>query len=200
MERRKGLSAWRIGLATIGSLIAFGLVLDVADRMLPGRDAREAERQRIRLAQNEARESREAARAVERQIRTAAREARAIERQAEAEAQQAEMARRDAIRDAVCRRTPGCFAAMHIADADRTCRAGLEELARFQFRWTNRLGERRFSQYELAGEAGSERLVFAGDRIELQNGFGVWQNHVYECLYNPQSDTGIALNMRPGRL
>lgn len=198
--RRKGWPIWKIMAAALAGYFALSLVVAGVDRLLPGWEAREAQRAEDRLARDEAHEARQAARAVERRIREAAREARAEERNARAAAEQAEQARRDAIREAACRRTQSCWTARHLADADRACRESLESFARFQSRWTMRAGERRFTHADWLDDGESGRIVYSGDRIELQNGFGVWQPHIYECLYDPGTRTGLGLSMQPGRL
>lgn len=199
-ERRKPWGLWKTCLAGLAGFLLIGVILDGANRLLPGHEERQAvsaERQREAA---EARAARQAAQTVQRRIREAARLARQSEREAAAGLARAEEARREAIRDAVCQRTLSCWAARHMSDAQRACRTSLESLARFQSRWVSRIGEGRFTQYDWLDGGETGRLVYAGDRIELQNGLGVWQRHVYTCAYDPHRQLGHGLSMQPGRL
>ena len=197
--RRRGL-VWKIIGAGLAGYFVLGLFAVTLDQLLPGRALREAERLQARQDEAAERQARQAARAVERRIREAAREARQLDREARAAADQAEQARRDAIRQAVCRRSPSCWADHHLADAHYACRASLESLARYRSRWTTRPGERRFTRVVSVAEGGHGVIIYAGDRIELQNGFGAWQPHTYACAYDPERGTGLALSMQAGRL
>lgn len=43
-------------------------------------------------------------------------------------------------------------------------------------------------------------LTYIGDKIQFQNGFGAWQTHIYECDYNPATESALSVSARPGRL
>ncbi len=192
-KKKRGLLRW--SLIVFAGVFAFALIADGVDRIIPGWEEREAARAIERAEREEARAEREAVRAE----RRAAADAERAERQVRAEIARAEEARREDIRQAACRRTFSCWANEHLSTADRACRRGLEDMARYQARWTTRMGERRFSRFESL-DGRPDVIVYSGDRIELQNGFGVWQTHTYACAYNPGTGAATPIEMRPGRL
>ena len=67
--------------------------------------------------------------------------------------------------------------------------------------WTDGWLEKKFSHYRWRDqEAGI--LTYIGDKIRFQNGFGAWQNHVYECDVTIPGSRPFVLEVRaqPGRL
>ena len=43
-------------------------------------------------------------------------------------------------------------------------------------------------------------LTYIGDKIRFQNGFGAWQDMIYECDYDPSTKSAMDVRVRPGRL
>ncbi len=49
-------------------------------------------------------------------------------------------------------------------------------------------------------DQGAGALTYIGDKIQFQNGFGAWQNHIYECDYDAGTGKPIEVRAQPGRL
>jgi hypothetical protein len=83
--------------------------------------------------------------------------------------------------------------------ASLKCREPVERLPRFSFRWTDKWYEPKFSHYRWASKD-KGAVTYIGDRIEVQNVFGAWQPHIYECDFDPVAKQVIAVRSYPGRL
>lgn len=59
--------------------------------------------------------------------------------------------------------------------------------------------ESKFSHFRWKNQ-GKGVMTFIGDEIQLQNGFGAWQNYAYECDYDPSSEQVLDVRAREGRL
>ncbi|MEJ1933764.1 hypothetical protein WDZ92_26480, partial [Nostoc sp. NIES-2111] len=97
---------------------------------------------------------------------------------------------------AACEASEVCIVSTHESDARRQCKPAIEAYARFDYDWTDGFGgpETFFSSY-VDRSAGTIR--FAGNQIKLQNGFGVWQQYRYECLYNYRSGRVVNVTLNP---
>jgi len=101
--------------------------------------------------------------------------------------------------DATCMKDLQCWGDRHTGAAGVYCDDKVESLASYSARWTDGMLEPKFSHFRwLNKDQGT--LTFIGDKIELQNGFGAWQNHIYECDYNPATKQVMDVRARPGRL
>lgn len=90
------------------------------------------------------------------------------------------------------------YEGVHI-DAQVYCGKQIERLAKFQARWSTGWTAPMFKRVKWKSE--KEGVVtFIGDAIELQNGFGAWQPHIYFCSYNVRSKQVISVDAEPGRL
>jgi len=101
--------------------------------------------------------------------------------------------------EADCKKNLSCWGHRNIVDAN-DCGKYIEKFAKYSFEWTNNLLDGKFSRYRWHDESRTT-LTFRGDSIRLQNGFGAWQDYIYECDYDPSSKE--VLNVRligPGRL
>jgi|GEM_PF-2006935 len=98
-----------------------------------------------------------------------------------------------------CRNDVVCWADKHSAAASIRCEPLIERSANFTMEWTDRWLERKFSHMRWQDrEAGV--ITFIGDRARFQNGFGAWQNVIYECYYDTENDVVLDIDVRPGRL
>ena len=121
----------------------------------------------------------------------AAREERA--RAAQAAAEEANRQK-----EAECRVTLGCWAEKTLVAASIQCREPVERLARFSFKWLDKWYEPKFSHYRWAAKE-KGIVTYLGDRLEVQNVFGAWQPHIYECDFDPAGKQVIAVRGYPGR-
>lgn len=101
--------------------------------------------------------------------------------------------------DSQCREDLKCWGERHMVAANVACRRPVESLAKYSARWTDGVLDLKFSHYRWKDKTAGV-LTFIGDRLELQNGFGAWQPHVYECDYDPTLKTVLAARAQPGRL
>lgn len=75
------------------------------------------------------------------------------------------------------------------------CVPMIEQRAKWSHRWTDGWGEPRFDRYQILED---NRIVYIGNHIEFQNGFGAWSRHTYRCTYDPrtQSVTNFTMSAR----
>lgn len=101
--------------------------------------------------------------------------------------------------DATCMKDLQCWGDRQSIAGGMRCKPFVEKLAKYSFKWTDGTFETKFSHFRwLDQQQGTLTLI--GDKIELQNGFGAFQPHVYECDYNPLTEQVLDVRARPGRL
>lgn len=98
---------------------------------------------------------------------------------------------------AECREDLQCWAAEHEVESGMRCRDAVEALARFDFEWTDGFLEAKFPLIRWADKAAGD-IVFMGDLIRFQNGFGAMERHKYWCTYSPATGTVIRAEAAPG--
>lgn len=79
------------------------------------------------------------------------------------------------------------------------CKGYVEKLAKYNARWTDGTFETKFSNFKWLNQE-KATLTYIGDKVEFQNGFGAYQTHLYECDYDPASNTVLDVRAWPGRL
>lgn len=98
-----------------------------------------------------------------------------------------------------CRMDLECWGRKHLVAAS-ICIRPVERLANYAHEWVDRLFfDQKFSHFRWKN-MGKGVVTYIGDKIRFQNGFGAWQNHVYECDYDPTTDSVLAVRANPGRL
>lgn len=108
-------------------------------------------------------------------------------------------AERRAAEEEACKEDAVCMGGKFSRDAEGPCGRAVESLAKFDYKWTNGFGERKFTHFGWAHkEAGL--LLFQGDSIQFQNGFGAFEHHIYECVFDPDNKRVVTAEARPGRL
>lgn len=115
------------------------------------------------------------------------------------DAKDAEVTKQIAIDDAVCKLELSCWGEKHDIAAGVYCKSYVEKLANYSFRWTDGTLEPKFSHYRWLNKETST-LTYIGDKIEFQNGFGAYQRHVYECDFDPASNSILDVRANPGHL
>lgn len=88
------------------------------------------------------------------------------------------------------------LAEKHLAEANTYCANRVERLAQYDFAWTDGWLELKFQRY-LPSEKPSV-IVYMGDKIKFQNGFGAWQPHIYVCEFNTKTGKVIDVSASPG--
>jgi hypothetical protein len=71
------------------------------------------------------------------------------------------------------------------AAATASCKPRIQALARWDYEWTDGWTVPVFSHSK---EQSDGTIVYVGDRLKLQNGFGAWRHVRYGCIYDPRSD------------
>lgn len=71
------------------------------------------------------------------------------------------------------------------------CRQAVENIAKWDFEWTERWYEEKFTSYLVRTKA-PYVVTILGDSIKMQNGFGAWQRVSYACDYNAKLDRASA--------
>ncbi len=100
---------------------------------------------------------------------------------------------------AQCKLDATCTGKNLIISIGLNCQKSIEHLSKYIFKWTDGWLESKFNIFSWK-DASKQSIVAFGDKIELQNGFGAWQNHIYACEIRVSD--GIVLNVgaNPGRL
>ena len=92
-----------------------------------------------------------------------------------------------------CSQDAECWGQKHWVDAETRCAPHIENMARYDYDWTDGVLGWKFDQWRWGGrEAGI--MTYRGDNIKFQNGFGAWQRISYECDYN--TETKIVVDAR----
>lgn len=134
--------------------------------------------------------------AAEEATAAAAREAEEKRQAKEAERQAAENA---AAKEAACRRDLKCWAERWHFDATLLCERLVERFAQYDAEWTDGMLDPKLTHYRwLDHEAGT--VTFLGDKVKFQNGFGAWSPMIYECDFDPETESITDVRVHAGRL
>ena len=114
-------------------------------------------------------------------------------------AEQAAAAEAAAAEEAACRADAQCWGERHMTAAGIACALPIERLAAYDFDWNVGMGSPRFLRW-MVTDRDKGTLVYLGDAIRLQNGFGAWVPHTYRCVYEPTTDTAVEVSAAPGRM
>lgn len=98
-----------------------------------------------------------------------------------------------------CRRDLQCWGDKHNIEAAVYCENLLERLAKYSHEWTDGFLEPKFSRFRWKN-INKGFVVYIGDKIRFQNGFGAWQNYIYECDYDPDNEIVLDVRAKLGRL
>lgn len=92
-----------------------------------------------------------------------------------------------------------CLASKARSAASIACREPVESLSKYTFEWTDGFLEQKFDNWRWK-DRGRGVVTYYGDHIRFQNGFGAWQDSVYECDVNVSDGVVLAVRAAPGRL
>ncbi len=133
--------------------------------------------------------------------RIAGGKAEKAERLAREEATRAEIEGRrlaSAKEEAKCKTDWQCWAERHSLRAILSCQPQIENQAKYDFRWTDSWLQPKFSRVSATEKKNT--FVYSGDSLQLQNGFGAWENYIYRCRYNVEAENVDFFEVKPGRL
>ena len=98
-----------------------------------------------------------------------------------------------------CQLSPACWGDRHLVMATSACAPVVERLAQYAHEWTDGFLGFKFSHYRWS-DRDRGVITYIGDQIRFQNGFGAWQNYVYECDYDPSTELVEDVRATPGRI
>jgi len=102
--------------------------------------------------------------------------------------------------EAACRLELQCAGDKYSRYAGSSCPPHIERLAKYQHKWTDEgWFEQKFTHFQWKDRMGGV-ITFLGDKLRFQNGFGAWQNMVYECDFNVNTEEPVAVRVSAGRL
>ena len=119
--------------------------------------------------------------------------------QAEKELQRAEGERKRAIEYELCKTDLKCWAEKHDTSAIIAAEPLIEKMAKYQFEWTDGILEPKLLRFRWHNIKNLS-VTYIGDKIKMQNGFGAWQNMIYEIDYDTINKKVIDIRLRDGRL
>jgi hypothetical protein len=98
-----------------------------------------------------------------------------------------------------CKAELQCWGDKYLLKASFACDDLIPKMAKFTYEWTDSIFEPKLSMFRWK-DAKKGTVTYLGDKIRFQNGFGAWQDIIYECDYNPFTETIMDVRVRPGRL
>jgi hypothetical protein len=104
-----------------------------------------------------------------------------------------------AVSDAECRQQLSCWGEKHLIAASVRCDDAVERLAKYSAQWTDGMLEPKFSRYRWKDQP-KGIVTYIGDKVRFQNGFGAYQNMIYECDYDPTIERPIDARAEAGKL
>lgn len=104
-----------------------------------------------------------------------------------------------AAEDAACRQDLQCWGDKNSISAAMYCDDYVEKFAKYSHEWTDGAFEPKFSHFRWTDQS-KGYVTYAGDKIKFQNGFGAWENYIYECDFDPNQKAVLDVRVRAGRL
>jgi hypothetical protein len=101
--------------------------------------------------------------------------------------------------DENCSQELKCTAEKSLVNASSLCAPNIEKLAKYNFEWTNWAIDPKLSHYRWKDDS-KQVIVYRGDKIKFQNGFGAWTISTYECDFDANSQRVLAVRAYPGRI
>lgn len=101
--------------------------------------------------------------------------------------------------DAECIKTLKCWGERQFVAATVRCTHLIEKLAKYSYKWTDGMLSAKFSRYRWKDQDKGV-VIYFGDKIQYQNGFGAWQNMKYSCDYDPSTKQVLDVQALAGQL
>ncbi|MXY39025.1 MAG: hypothetical protein F4160_06620 [Rhodospirillaceae bacterium] len=98
-----------------------------------------------------------------------------------------------------CRFDLRCWSERNLPKAAIHCRRHIEDLARYDYEWTDGFLESKFSHFRWKNMS-LGIVTYLGDKIKFQNGFGAWVPHKYWCSYDATQEKVLDVHAQPGRM
>lgn len=97
-----------------------------------------------------------------------------------------------------CKLDIQCWGDKHSFRAISVCKDLIERNAKYSFKWTDGVLEPKLSRFRWKNKE-QLTLTYFGDKVQFQNGFGAWQNMIYQCDYDPINEKVLSVKVEPGR-
>jgi len=123
----------------------------------------------------------------------------AEQKRKEAERREQLAAKRRREKEAACRKDLQCLGDKHASAAGIKCDDQVERLAKYDVKWTDGWTEPKFSHFRWKDKE-KGIITYIGDKAQFQNGFGAWQNVIYECDLDTRTNSPLEVRAQPGRL
>ncbi len=104
-----------------------------------------------------------------------------------------------AAEELACKQDLQCWGEKHSIAASVRCDSYVEKLAKYSFEWTDGMLEPKFSHFRWKNKD-QAIVTYIGDKIKFQNGFGAWQNSIYECDYDTATESVLDVRAEAGRM
>ncbi|MEQ5834209.1 hypothetical protein [Marinobacter sp. NFXS9] len=110
-----------------------------------------------------------------------------------------ELAAEKAAKAEECRKDIQCWGRENVASATTLCVQAVERRAKYEVKWTDGFADMKLSRRGWLDED-KGTLSYYGDQVQFSNGYGAFENYIYRCDYDPNTDTLLDLQMEPGRI
>ena len=98
---------------------------------------------------------------------------------------------------AACRADIKCTGQRNAIAASFACQRELEAYAKYAARWSDDWPSWVYNEWP---DTDKTAIVYLGDRLQLQNGFGAWENYIYSCTYDPDRRRVLEVYLAAGRI
>lgn len=98
-----------------------------------------------------------------------------------------------------CKKDLQCWADKHSLKATYASQDTIERHAKYDFEWIDGFWGTKLNRVSWLDKS-RLTLVYYGDQIKMQNGYGAWQRHVYKIEYDPVNEKVLGVKVWPGRL
>lgn len=94
--------------------------------------------------------------------------------------------------------TRQCIADEYMGYAVGPCKREVERRAKYGVEWDDGFLVVTLSGYKF--DESGKIISYFGDKVRFQNGFGAWSNMVYQCDFDTETESLIAVDVMEGRL
>ena len=109
-------------------------------------------------------------------------------------------AKAKADKEANCDKDLACAGERSLIDASVYCKDAIEHQAKNSVKWTAGSFEPIMSRYKWGSEGPGGNVIFVGDKVEFQNGFGAFTPVTYACEWDAKAKRPVRVQVGEGRL
>ena len=89
-----------------------------------------------------------------------------------------------------CKSDLKCWGEEYAGTATFECMPHIEKLAKYDYKWTDKFLELKFDRFRWEN-LDKNNIIYSGNKIKFQNGFGAWQHMNYACIFDPKNNLCI---------